>query len=57
MNLPLAGSYIDRCRLELSIGNALAEGWFEPFLQKSGFSRGRTRAVNHGRPFSSIIGL
>src|SRR5258706_12377926 len=41
VNLPLAGSYMDRCRLELSSGNAFADGWLEPFLQKSGLSGGR----------------
>src|SRR4051794_35624801 len=45
VNLPLAGSYIERCRFALSSGNARAEGWLDPFLQKSGFAEGRTRAV------------
>src|SRR5215510_7796704 len=57
VNLPVVGSYIDRWRLAFSSGNALADGWSEPFLQKSGLAGGRTRAVNQTRPFSSIIGL
>ena len=36
---------------------SLADGWSEPCLQKSGFAGGRTRDVNHTRPFSSNIGL
>ena len=52
------GSYIDNWRTESFSGTTLADGWSEPFLQKSGlFAIGRTRAVNHTRPFSSIIGL
>src|ERR1700694_4138140 len=37
-------------------GNTFAEGCSEP-LHQSGFLLGRTREVNHTRPFSSIIGL
>src|SRR5256885_2760326 len=55
--LPVRGSYTDRWRLDVSIGVSLADGWSEPFLQKSGFAGGRTREVNHTRPFSSNIGL
>src|SRR5216683_3515625 len=57
VNLPVAGSYIDRWRLASSSGNTLADGWSDPFLQKSGLAGGRTRAVIQTRPFSSIIGL
>src|SRR5437868_12037715 len=39
------------------MGNILADGCSEPVLQKAGFSGGRTREVNHTRPFSSNIGL
>jgi hypothetical protein len=57
VHLPEAGSYIDRCRDELASGNTRAEGWLEPFLQKSGLLGWRTRAVAHTRPLSSIIWL
>src|SRR5438477_109729 len=57
VNLPVAGSYIERWRLASSSGNTLADGWSEPFLQKSGLAGGRTRAVIQTLPFSSIIGL
>src|SRR5262245_5282891 len=40
VNLPLAGSYIERWRPELSSGNIFADGWSEPCLQKSGFAGG-----------------
>jgi len=53
----VAGSYIDRCRLALSTGNTLADGWFEPFLQSSGLFGCRIRAAAQTRPFSSIIWL
>src|SRR5215475_4600892 len=55
--LPVCGSYMERWRLDCSIGNSLAEGWSEPFLQKSGFAGGPTREVNQTRPLSSNIGL
>src|SRR5205809_7229496 len=55
--LPVRGSYTDRWRLDVSIGVSLADGWAEPFLQKSGFAGGRTREVNQTLPFSSNIGL
>src|SRR5688572_23973191 len=57
VNLPDAGSYIDRCRPDSWMGNAFADGCDDPALQKSGFALGRTRGVNHTRPRSSIIGL
>src|SRR5882672_147230 len=38
VNLPLTGSYMDRCRPEFSSGYAFADGWLDPFLQKSGLS-------------------
>ena len=57
VNLPVAGSNIERWRFDSASGNTLAEGWSDPFLQKSGFAGGRTRAVIQTRPFSSIIGL
>src|SRR5262245_28962080 len=57
VNFLVFGSNIERCRLALFMGKTLADGWLDPFLQKSGLSGGRTRAVNHTRPCSSIIGL
>ena len=54
---PVFGSYIERWRLAVSIGVSFADGWSEPFLQKSGLAGGRTREVNQTRPFSSNIGL
>src|SRR4029453_2165248 len=57
VNLPVAGSYVERWRLACSSGNTFADGWSDPFLQKSGLAGGRTRTVNQTRPFSSIIGL
>src|SRR5881296_284153 len=47
VNLPLAGSYMERCRLAFSSGNTLADGWLPPFLHQSGLAGGRTRAVAH----------
>ena len=55
--LPVWGSYMDRWRLDDSRGVSFADGCSEPFLHASGFSGGRTREVNHTRPFSSNIGL
>src|SRR6516164_585705 len=55
--LPVAGSYMERCRVDCSIGVSLADGWSDPFLQKSGLANCPTREVNQTRPFSSIIGL
>jgi hypothetical protein len=57
VNLPVVGSYIDTPRVEVLIGNTLAEGWSEPARQNAGLAFGRRRTVNQGRPFSSIIGL
>src|SRR5919108_2326478 len=57
VNLPVVGSYTERWRLADSIGVSFADGWSEPFLQKSGLSGGRTLAVYHTLPFSSNIGL
>src|SRR5215470_13973926 len=57
VNLPVAGSYIDRWRLASCSGKTCADGWLEPRLQKSGLAGARTLAVNQTRPFSSIIGL
>src|SRR5688572_4564615 len=36
VHLFAAGSYIERWRPALSIGNTFADGWLEPFLQKAG---------------------
>ena len=36
---------------------SLADGWSEPFLQKSGLASGPTREANQTRLFSSIIML
>ena len=55
VNLPLAGSNIERWRFALFSGKTSAEGW--PLLQKSGFCGARTRAVYQTRPRSSSIGL
>ena len=55
--LPVFGSYIERCRVDCSIGVSFADGWSEPFLQKSGLANCPTRDVNQTWPFSSIIGL
>ncbi len=51
------GSYMESWRPDTGIGATLADGWSEPCLQKAGFSSGRSFAVNHTRPFSSIMGL
>src|SRR5437762_3851291 len=51
------GSYTDAWRGDCSIGNAFAEGWSEPFLQKSAFAAGRKRALNQTRPCASICAL
>src|SRR5437667_9263267 len=56
-HLPVFGSYIERCRPDSLSGATLADGWSDPFLQKSGLAGGRTRAVNQTRAFSSMIGL
>src|SRR5688572_15193332 len=57
VHLALCGSYIERCRPACSIGTTLADGCEDPFLHQSGLAAGRTRAVAHTRPFSSIIWL
>src|SRR2546422_10250686 len=54
---PVFGSYMERCRLDCSTGASFADGWSDPFLQKSGFAGAPTREVNQTRPFSSNIGL
>ena len=51
VNLPVAGSYIDRWRPDSCSGKTCAEGWLDPCLQKSGFAGARTLAVNQTRPF------
>ena len=51
------GSRIVRWRLERSTGKALAEGWSEPFLQKSGLLGPRIAAANQTRPLRSNIPL
>jgi hypothetical protein len=55
--LIVLGSSIDTWRPERSSGNALAEGWSDPFLQKAGLSTPRTAAANHTRPFWSNMPL
>src|SRR5262245_17965337 len=57
VHLSALGSNIERWRVDWSIGKTFAEGWLEPLRQKAGFWYGRTRAVNHTRPCSSIMGL
>src|SRR5216683_4078174 len=49
------GSSIASWRWLSATGNALAEGWYEPFWQKAGFLTSRTDAASHIRPFPSII--
>src|SRR5215472_12814002 len=56
-HLPVCGSNIESWRVDSLSGRTFAEGCSEPSLQKSGSAAGRMRAVNHTRPFSSIIGL
>src|SRR4029077_17139585 len=51
------GSSIVTCRFACSIGNSAAEGWAEPFLQKSGFLGPRPAAANQTRPFRSNMPL
>src|SRR6516164_8232248 len=55
--LPLLGSYMEKWRVDCSIGVSFAEGWSEPLRQKSGLANWPTREVNQTRPVSSIIGL
>ena len=40
-----------------SSGNSLADGWSEPFLQKSGLLGPRTAAANQTRPCLSNMPL
>src|SRR3954470_6462329 len=56
-HLPVFGSYTEIWRGEASSGAIFADGWSEPFLQKSGFGAGRDRAENHTRPSRSMIAL
>src|ERR1700693_2236581 len=51
------GSSTEACRPDRTSGNAFAEGWSEPFLQKSGFSMPRTAAANQTRPLPSNMPL
>ena len=51
------GSRIARCRLVRSSGNSFADGWLEPFLQKSGLFGPRTAAASQRRPLRSNIEL
>ena len=46
----VSGSYTARCRLDRARGYSFAEGWLDPSLQTSGFSKGRTADVIHTRP-------
>src|ERR1700686_3467070 len=55
VNFWVAGSSMTTWRFEVAIGNALAEGWSDPALQKSGLAAGRTLAANQTRAFSSNI--
>ena len=51
------GSSIAMWRFACSTGNSLAEGWSEPFRQKSGFLGSRTVAASQTRPFLSNMEL
>jgi hypothetical protein len=51
------GSRTATWRAFFSIGNALAEGCSEPFLQKSGLSGPRIAAASQTRPWLSNIEL
>src|SRR5262249_59104860 len=51
------GSYTETWRGDSLSGITLAEGWSDPFLQKSGLAAGRKRAVTHKRPSESICAL
>src|SRR5215213_1144249 len=55
--LPVFGSYIVTRRFVLSSGNSTAEGWVEPFLQKSGLSGLWPVAASHRRPLRSNMEL
>src|SRR5213079_442115 len=56
-HLPVFGSYTESWRADSFSGATLADGWSEPFLQKSGLGAGRILALNHTRPSLSIIAL
>ena len=51
------GSSIATCRDDFSSGKIFAEGWSEPFLQKSGLFRPRTLAESQMRPSLSNMEL
>src|SRR5882757_1216356 len=51
------GSSIATWRADFSSGNALADGWSEPFLHHAGLSMPRTVAASQTRPFLSNIEL
>src|SRR5208282_2287283 len=51
------GSQIESWRPFWSSGITFAEGWSEPFLQKSGLFGPRKRALKYTRPCASIIEL
>src|SRR5438445_72654 len=57
VNFLAFGSYMGSWRVARWSGNTLADGWVDPFLQKSWFSGGRILAVTQTRAFSSSIGL
>src|SRR3954470_19089929 len=50
-------SQIETCRPFCSSGITFADGWSDPFLQKSGLLGPRKRALKYTRPCSSIIAL
>src|SRR6516162_1145493 len=52
VNWPVAGSYLERWRLDSCSGKTCAEGWLDPCLQKSGFCRG---AHPRGEPDSALL--
>ena len=51
------GSSTETWRGDRSIGNTLADGWSDPFLQNAGLSMPRTVAAIHTRPFLSNMAL
>src|SRR6267142_2746590 len=51
------GSSIASWRLLSGTGNALADGWSDPFWQNAGFLGPRTDAAIHIRPLASIMEL
>src|SRR5579862_3858540 len=56
-HFPVFGSYMESWRGDSFSGTTFADGWSEPFLQKSGLGAGRMRALNQTRPSLSIIAL